>query len=63
MVEEGIGYAICFDNIINVTGDSKLCFRPLSVEIRPKMSLVWKKNQVFTKLSEKFLDNIKNIKD
>ena len=63
MVEEGIGYAICFDNIINVTGDSKLCFRHLSVEIRPKMSLVWKKNQVFTKLSEKFLDNIKNIKD
>lgn len=63
MVEEGIGYAICFDNIINATGDSKLCFRPLSVEIRPKMSLVWKKNQVFNKLSEKFLDNIKNIKD
>lgn len=63
MVEEGIGYAICFDNIINVTGDSKLCFRPLSVEIRPKMSLVWKKNQLFTKLSERFLTDIKNIKD
>lgn len=55
MVDEGIGYAICFDKIINVTGDSNLCLRPLSVQIMPKMSLVWKKYQVFTKAIEKFL--------
>ena len=55
MVEEGLGYAICFDNIINTTGKSTLCFRPLSVEIKPKMSLVWKKYQVFTKAAEKFI--------
>ena len=55
MVDEGIGYAICFDKIINVTGDSNLCLRPLSVQIMPKMSLVWKKYQVFTKPIEKFL--------
>ena len=61
MVEEGIGYAICFDNIINVTGNSELCFKPLSVEISPKMSLVWKKNQLFTKLSERFLIEMKKI--
>ena len=62
MVEEGIGYAICFNNIINVTGDIKLCFKPLSVEISPKMSLVCKKNQLLTKLSERFLTEIKNIR-
>lgn len=55
MVEEGIGYAICFDNIINTTGISNLCFRPLSIEIRPKTSLIWKKYQIFTKAAEKFL--------
>ena len=55
MVDEGIGYAICFDKIINVTGDSNLCLRPLSVQIMPKMRLVWKKYQVFTKAIEKFL--------
>lgn len=55
MVEEGIGYAICFDHIINITGDSNLCFRPLSVEIRPKTSFVWKKNQVFSKAAKHFL--------
>lgn len=61
MVEEGIGYAICFDNIINVTGESSLCFKPLSVEIRPKTSLIWKKNQLFSKLSERFLTEMKKI--
>lgn len=55
MVEEGMGYAICFNHIINTTGNSPLCFRPLSVEICPSMSLVWKKYQVFTKAAEKFL--------
>lgn len=58
MVEEGLGYAICFDNIINTTGNSNLCFRPLSIEIRPKMSLIWKKYQIFTKAAEKFLISI-----
>lgn len=55
MVDEGMGYAICFDNIINVSGDSNLCFRPLSVRIAPKISLIWKKYQLLTKPAEKFL--------
>ncbi len=61
MVEEGFGYAICFDNIINTTGNSNLCFRPLSIEIRPKTSLVWKKYQIFTKASQKFLIEIQKL--
>lgn len=55
MVDEGIGYAICFDRIINVTGDSSLCFRPLSTRIEMEMCLAWKKYQVFTKANERFL--------
>ena len=58
MVDEGMGYALCFDKIINVTGNSNLCLRPLSIQIMPKMSLVWKKYQVFTKASKKFLNAI-----
>ncbi len=65
MVDEGMGYALCFDKIINVTGNSNLCLRPLSIQIMPKMSLVWKKYQVFTKVSKKFLNamqkDIENI--
>lgn len=55
MVDEGMGYAICFDKIINTSGGSNLCFKPLSQCIEIKMSLAWKKYQVFTKAAEKFL--------
>ncbi|MGL4791298.1 MAG: LysR family transcriptional regulator substrate-binding protein, partial [Anaerotignaceae bacterium] len=55
MVEEGMGYAICLDNIINVSGNSNLCFKPLSQHMEMNMSLVWKKHQAFTKVAEKFL--------
>lgn len=55
MVDEGMGYAICFDKIINVSGESNLCFRPLTPQTDAGMSLVWKKYQVFTKAAEKFL--------
>lgn len=55
MVDEGIGYAICLDKIINVTGNSQLCFRPLSPKIEAGMHIVWKKYQVFTKAAEKYL--------
>lgn len=55
MVDEGMGYAICFDKIINVTGNSNLCFRPLSAKAEVDMHIVWKKYQVFTKAAEKYL--------
>lgn len=61
MVDEGMGYAICFDKIINVSGNSNLCFKPLSNQIEIKMSLVWKKYQVFTKAAEKFLLKMQKI--
>ncbi len=55
LVEEGFGYAICFDRIINTSGDSKLCFRPLSPTIEIEMYMIWKRYQVFSKPAEKFL--------
>ena len=59
MVEEGMGYAICFDKIINVSGDSNLCFRPLEPKITAGMSVVWKRYQVLTKATELFLQKLK----
>ena len=55
MVDEGMGYAVCLDKIINVTGKSNLCFRPLESQMDASLNLVWKKYQIFTKASEKFL--------
>lgn len=59
MVEEGLGYAIGLDKIINTSGNTKLCFRPLSPKTEAGMHIVWKKYQVFSKASEKFIEKIK----
>lgn len=60
MVDEGIGAALCLDKIINVSGESGLCFRPLSPRLEIGMSLVWKKGQVFSKAAEQFIMKIKD---
>jgi DNA-binding transcriptional LysR family regulator len=59
MVEEGIGSAICFDHLVNIPHDSNLCFLPLEPRLEAGMSLVWKKNQVFSKASEAFLERVR----
>lgn len=59
MASEGMGYVICFDKIINVSGDSELCFRPLSPRVEAGMSIVWKKYQVHSKVTERFLNKLR----
>lgn len=58
-VEEGFGYAVCFDRIINTSGNSSLTFRPLNPPLQAEMHLIWKKYQIFSKPAEKFLDTLK----
>lgn len=60
MVDEGMGYALCLDKIINTTGSS-LCFRPLKPKLEAGMNLVWKKYQVFTKAADKFLSCLQEM--
>lgn len=55
LVDEGLGYAIGFDKIINTTGNSSLCFRPLIPRLEEEMSMIWKKYQIFSKPAEKFI--------
>lgn len=59
MVEEGLGYAIGFDKIINTSGNSALCFRPLSPMREAGMSIIWKKYRIFSKACEKFMEELK----
>ena len=56
MVDEGLGYALTLDKIINTSGNSNLCFIPLKPNIKVEMYIMWKKYQIFSKASEKFLD-------
>lgn len=59
LVEEGLGYAVCFDKLINVSGDSKLCFRPLSPKMEAEASIIWKRYQLLSKAAQKFMDCLK----
>ncbi len=59
MVDEGIGYAVCFDKLVYAMGESGLCFRPLSPHVEAVPSLVWKKYQVFTKATSLFLQKLR----
>lgn len=59
MVEEGLGYALTLDKLVNTTGDSPLCFRPLAPKLEVGLDVVWKKHQVFTKAAELFLKRLR----
>lgn len=56
LVEEGVGYAVCFDKLINVSGDSRLCFRPLSPKAQAEATIIWKRYQVLSKPVQKYID-------
>ena len=58
LVEEGIGYTFTFDKLVNTSGDSNLCFRPLEPKFETGLYLVWKKYQVFTKAAKAFLEQV-----
>lgn len=55
LVEEGVGYALCLDKLINTTGDSNLCFKPLEPRLEVGITLVWKKYQILSRAAEYFL--------
>lgn len=58
LVELGAGYALGLDHIINTSGNSDLCFRPLNPPLESHVVLVWKKYQIFSKASQLFLERI-----
>lgn len=58
LVEEGLGYALCFDNIINVGESDTLCFRPLVPAVQSEVVVIWKRYQVLSKAAQKCLDEL-----
>lgn len=61
MVRDGMGYALCLDGIINTSGDSELCFRPLTPALQAGVNIVWKKYQVLTKVAQRYLEKIQEL--
>lgn len=42
-VKKGIGYAVALDGLVNTTGESDLCFKPLYPPLEAELYIVWKK--------------------
>lgn len=59
LVEDGLGYAICFDKLINTTGDSHLCQRSLVPETKKPGNLIWKKYQILSPAVQMFIDVVR----
>ncbi len=59
LVEQGMGYALTIDHLINTLGNNNLCFIPIKPEIIVNLSVIWKRFQIFSKASEEFLNRLK----
>lgn len=53
--KEKLGYLLTFDKLIDTSESSGLCFRPLSPRLETRLYLIWKKNQTFSPMAERFL--------
>lgn len=58
-VMQGIGYFLTTRDLLAPTLDPNVCFLPLEPELPTKLALVWKKHAVFSKVSETFINTLK----
>lgn len=56
--KEHLGYLLTFDQLVDTSAESGLVFRPLSPKLETKLYLIWKKNQTFSQIAERFLQQI-----
>lgn len=61
-VENKVGYAIGFINLINTTGDNPLKYIPITDIVLDPGVVIWKKYKVFTPAVNLFLEQLKNRK-
>lgn len=62
MVDEGLGYALAFDKIIN-TANTNLCFKPLQTSLHAEINIIWKRYSIFTKAAERFMLKLREMTD
>lgn len=58
-VREGLGYLLTFENLVDTSAESGLCFRPIVPLLETKMYVIWKKYQIFSPIAELFLKKLK----
>ncbi len=60
MVDEGVGCALCIDRLVD-TASGNLCFRPLDPRLEIHLNVAWKKHQVLSKATKKFLEKLQDL--
>lgn len=60
MVEEGIGYAICLEKLDNINDETKIRFIPFYPPLLTGTVIVWKKHQIFSPATARFIEKIKH---
>ena len=58
---EGIGCTILFEGLIDTDSNPGLAFRPLEPELCSEAVLVWKKYQVMSRVSQRFLTCLRQV--
>lgn len=59
LVRAGLGIMLSFDNLIDTSENSDLCFRPLTPRLESEGHIIWKKYQVFHPVAQALLDLLK----
>lgn len=59
LIKNGLGYAFSLRTLVDTSENSSLCFRPLEPAIKIQYGIAWKRHQIFSKASQKFLDQLK----
>ncbi len=60
LVESGMGLAICFEKLINISETTNITFKRLSPRLESGTVIVWKKHQIFSLATTRFLEMLKN---
>ncbi len=61
MAEEGIGYVLSLDKLLNLTENSSLVFKPLSPPNIFKNFFIWKKNQLFSNAASLLREKVREL--
>ena len=63
LVNNGLGYALTLDKLINSDDFSNFRFRPLMPKLETEINIIWKKYQIFSKPAELFLKELEKEVD
>lgn len=58
LVEQGVGYALCLEGLVDTTGKRDLVFRPIQPQLNGGLYIVTKKYQVFSSAVKIFLRHL-----